>query len=201
VDAVVTALRTFAIWEANAVLALAYMAWEHLAALLTLAAFVPLLRGVPESQAQQRPWISGVGALAILAALLSPAPMPVIMTVLAVAAALAVRLDGYGPDGLRWRVTAGLALYALAALAYLAYGWYLDGQDAVAWAKALGGQGEAQTTLAQGRAFVETLARWGLWLIVPLGFLSMLVQGLFVHPPAPQRPEELVSTIRTRGQR
>jgi hypothetical protein len=200
-NAVAGALRTFALWEINALLALCYMAWERLPALLTLGAFLPLLRGVPASQAHQRPWITGVGALAILAALLAPAPMPVIMTVLAVAAALAVRLDSYGPDGLRWRVAAGLALYALAALAYLAYGWYLDGQDAVAWAKALGGQGEAQVTLAQGRAFVDTLARWGLWLIVPLGFLSMLVQGLFVHPPAPQRPEQIISTVRTRGQR
>ena len=66
-NAVAGALRTFALWEINALLALCYMAWERLPALLTLGAFLPLLRGVPASQAHQRPWITGVGALAILA--------------------------------------------------------------------------------------------------------------------------------------
>ncbi|MEZ4633704.1 MAG: hypothetical protein R2856_01780 [Caldilineaceae bacterium] len=38
------------------------------------------------------------------------------------------------------------------------------------------GQGEAQATLAQGRAFLTTLATWSLWLILPLGYLSLLAQ-------------------------
>jgi hypothetical protein len=201
VDAVLGGLRTFALWEINALLALVYVAWEHVAALVTIGAMTVLLRGVPATLASQRPWILAVGMVALLAALLAPAPAPFVMAALAVAATVAVHFDHYGPDVLRWRVVGGLALYALAALAYLAYSRYLDGLDAVAWAKALGGEGEAQQALAQGRAFVDTLARWGLWLIIPLGFLSMLAQGVFIHPPTPQRPEQLVSTIRTRGQR
>jgi hypothetical protein len=198
-DSVIQALRTFVIWEANAVLAIAYTGWEHAAAILTLGAFLVLLRGVPPSQNHQRPWIAAVAAIAIMAALLAPAPVPFILTVLAGAAVAAVRTDSFGPDMLRWRATAAVALYALAGLAYVAYSRYLDSLDAVSWARALGGAGEAQQALAQGRAFVDTLARWGLWLIVPLGTLSMLVQGLFVHPPAPGRPEQIVSTVRTRG--
>ncbi len=197
---VLGALRAFTLWEVNALLAPVYVAWEHIAALVTLGAVAVLLRGVPVSLAHQRPWILSVGAASLLAALLAPAPAPFIMAVLSVAAAAAVQLDHYNPDILRWRVAGGLALYALAALAFLAYSRYLDGLDAAAWAKALGGAGEAQQALAQGRAFVDTLARWGLWLIIPLGFLSMLVQGLFIHPPTPGRPEQLVSQIRTRGQ-
>ena len=94
----------------------------------------------------------------------------------------------------------GLALYALAALAYLAYGRYLDALDATAWAEAIGGQGEAAQALAQGRAFVSTLATWGLWLILPLGYLSLLAQGVLVHPPLPATPEQVITAVRTRGQ-
>ena len=74
--------------------------------------------------------------------------------------------------------------------AYLGYGGYLNGLDAAAWAESIGGQGEAQAALAQGRAFVSTLATWGLWLILPLGYFSLLAQGVLVHPPLPARPQE-----------
>ena len=68
-------------------------------------------------------------------------------------------------------------------------------------AEAIGGQDEAQATLSQGRAFLNTLATWGLWLILPLGYLSLLVQGIFAHPPVPARPEETIAVVRTRGRR
>jgi hypothetical protein len=76
---------------------------------------------------------------------------------------------------------------------------YLTGVDAAAWAEAIGGQAEAQTTLAQGRAFLNTLATWGLWLILPLGYLSLLAQGLLAHPPTGGRPERTIAQVRTRG--
>ena len=104
------------------------------------------------------------------------------------------------PGRARWRAAGGLALYALAALAYLAYGRYLNALDAAAWAEALGGQGEAAQALAQGRAFISTLATWGLWLILPLGYLSLLAQGVLVHPPLPATPEQVITAVRTRGQ-
>ena len=96
---------------------------------------------------------------------------------MALAGSAAVAFDRFNPDGLRWRVAGGLALYAPAALAYLGYGSYLNTLDALAWAQALGGQGEAAAALAQGRAFVDTLATWGLWLILPLAYFSLLAQG------------------------
>jgi len=54
-------------------------------------------------------------------------------------------------------------------------------------------------TLAQGRAFLNTLATWGLWLILPLGYLSLLAQGLLAHPPTGGRPERTIAQARTRG--
>ncbi len=199
----ITALRTALTWELNGLLALLYVAWEHVALLVTAGACGWLLWGLPEgrreSGASQRPWLLGVGILASLAAAFAPAPVPILLAAMTVAGALAVRADRFNPDALRWRIVGGLALYAAAALAYLGYGSYLAGLDAAAWAEALGGQGEAQAALAQGRAFVSTLATWGLWLILPLGYFSLLAQGVLVHPPLPARPQETITAVRTRG--
>lgn len=204
----VDALRTVLIWELNGLLAILYVLWEHGAALIAVAACTALLwwtppgrqsAGRPEPFSGQRPWLIGLGALVALAAFLAPAPVPVLLMVMAVAGALAVRGDRFNPDALRWRVMGGLALYAGAALAYLGYHSYLAGLDALAWAEALGGRGEASQVLAQGRAFVDTLATWGLWLILPLGYFSLLAQGVLVHPPLPASPQEIITTVRTRG--
>jgi hypothetical protein len=199
---IITAIRTALTWEANGLLVVVYTAAEHWAALAATAAYVLLLWG-PHARPlvhAQRPWLYGIGVLVMLAAFVSQSPMPVLLAVMASVGAGAVALDHFNPATLRWRVAGGLALYALASLAYLAYGAYLAGLDAVAWAEAIGGQDEAALALAQGRAFVNTLATWGLWLILPLGFLSLLTQGLLVHPPIAAAPEQIIAAVRTRGQ-
>ncbi len=183
-------------YVANGFLACLYVAWEESAALVTVAVFLWFLRGAPEGQ---RAWVAAAGGLAALAALFAPAPVPVLLTAMAGVGAGAVALDRFQPDALRWRVVGTLALYAAGALAYLGYSRYLEGVDAAAWAEAIGGQEQAQNTLAQGRAFLNTLATWGLWLILPLGYLSLLAQGLLAHPPLSERPEETIARVRTRG--
>ena len=208
-DAIITtigeALRAAAIWELNGVLGLAYTAWRHLPALIAAGAFAALLWLTPAGRNRpqfsgQRPWLLGVGVLITLAAFAAEAPAPMLLAVMTSAGLAAVYADRFNPDGLRWRVAGGLALYAAAALAAQLYRAYLNTLDALAWAQALGGQGEAAAALAQGRAFVDTLATWGLWLILPLGYLSLLVQGLLVHPPLPATPEQVIRAVRTRGQ-
>ena len=184
------------IYEANGFLALVYVLWEHVTAILASGAMGYLILGAPPAQ---RVWMTATAIMAVLATLLAPPPVPLIMAIMALAGAVAVWRDTFNPDNLRWRLTGGLALYALAALGYLAYSRYLDGVDAMTWAKTLGGEGQAAAALAQGRAFVNTLATWGLWLIIPLGYFSLLAQSMFVHPPGPQEPGDLITTIRTRG--
>ena len=189
-------LRLFLVYEANGFLALIYVLWEHAAAIVTAGGMGYLIFTAPEVQ---RLWITATAVMAVLTALFTPPPVPLLMAVMALSGALAVWRDTFNPENLRWRITGGLALYALAALGYLAYSRYLDGVDAMTWAKTLGGEGQAAAALAQGRAFVNTLATWGLWLIIPLGFFSLLAQSMFVHPPGPQQPDDLITTIRTRG--
>ncbi|MBI1299878.1 hypothetical protein GC175_33555 [bacterium] len=189
-------VQLIALYLLNGALALSYVIWENLTPIAVGIAFVTLGWRAPRPQ---RGWIAGSGGLAVLAAAFATPPVPVLLTVMAGVGLLAIHLDRFHPDTVRWRVMGSLALYAGAALAYLAYNYYLAGVDAAVWAEAIGGQGEAQATLAQGRAFLTTLATWGLWLILPLGYLSLLVQGLLAHPPVGGRPEATIAQVRTRG--
>ena len=196
-DRIQDLLHTLAVYEANGFLVLSYVTWEHLAALVTLAAWTVLLWRAPQGQ---RTWLAGADLLCLLAAFLAPSPAPFLLAAMSLAGAGAVLLDRFNPDNLRWRVAGGLTLYALAALAGWGYEAYLEGAGAAAWAQAIGGQEEAANALAQGRSFIHTLATWGLWLILPLGYFSLLAQTLFAHPPLPQRPDALITAVRTRDQ-
>ena len=190
-------LHTLALYEANGFLVLMYVFWEHVAGILVLASFGYFAWRAP---AGQRSWTLSAGVLALLAAFFTASPAPFLLAAMSLAGVGAVLLERFNPDALRWRITGGLTLYALAALAHLGYASYLAGVDAAAWAQAIGGQGEASAALAQGRAFVETLATWGLWLILPLGYFSLLAQVLLAHPPLSARPDALITAVRTRNQ-
>ncbi|MEM7134301.1 MAG: hypothetical protein AAF702_48975 [Chloroflexota bacterium] len=188
--------HTLIVYELNGLLVLLYVLWANVAGLLTAGACTILLLDTP---ADQRLWILVVTLVVILAAFVAPAPVPVLVAGMSIAGMVAVMLDKFSPDTLRWRAVSALGLYAGAALAYMLYGRYLEGVDATAWAEAIGGQQEAQATLSQGRSFLNTLATWGLWLILPLGYLSLLVQGMLAHPPVGSKPDETISAVRTRS--
>ena len=188
-------LHTIPLYIANGFLVLIYVLWEHLAGIAVLASFGFFTARAP---AGQRTWMLVAGVLALLAAFFTASPAPFLLAAMSLTGVAAVLLERFNPDSLRWRITGGLTLYALAALAHLGYQAYLSGVDAAAWAQAIGGQQEATLALAQGRAFVETLATWGLWLILPLGYFSLLAQVLLAHPPLVARPEEIITAVRTR---
>ena len=182
---VLEALRTVVIWTVNGALAAAFAAADHAFALAALGGMAFLLRRAPSAQ---RPFLLSAGGLAVLAALLISPPVPAVLAAEALAGALAVRIERFNPDALRWRAAAGIALYALAALGYRAYAAYA-GSLAV---------GEAASVAEQGRAFLETAAAWGLWLVLPLAYFGMLAQALLAHPPVPARPEEILLAVRSR---
>ena len=189
-------LITLAFHVLNGLLALLWVAWDH-GSLLVAFSMCLVLYWKANPDRHSRPWMLATGVLASVAAGVAMPPVPVLLACMSVCGAVAVKLDRFNPDALRWRVAGGLSLYALASLAYLAYHQYLGVLDAEAWARQIGGQAEASHTLRQGRAFLDTLATWGLWLILPLGFLSLLAQGMLVHPPL-AAPARTLAQIRSR---
>jgi hypothetical protein len=52
---------------------------------------------------------------------------------------------------------------------------------------------------------VTTIITWGLWLVIPLGYFSMLVQKLFLNPVSLINPlssyEDMLILLRDRGGR
>lgn len=194
----IEALKHVAIFIANGFLLLVYETMENMPAVLTAGGMGWLAFSAPPAQ---KPWIGGMGALALVAVVLSHVPVPAILLLMVLAGVVSVETEQFDRDGLRWTIAGGVALYALAALGYDLYAWYLKGQEAMAWAQAIGGQGEAAGVLARGKGVVDTLALWGLWLIMPLGYFALLIKGRLAHPPSPSRPEDLITTVRTRGKR
>ena len=192
-------LHTLVLYTGNGCLTLLWVAVDHVTLLITFA-MCALLVHRHEASGRSRPWLMGMGLLASVAAGVAETPVPVLMAVMSVGGFLALKLERFNPEALRWRVAGGLALYGLASLGYLAYRQYLGTVDAALWAAQIGGQDEARHTLIQGRAFLDTLATWGLWLILPLGYMSLLAQGLLVHPPQPS-PAESITAVRTRNHR
>ena len=182
-------------WVVNGLLAVAYVLCDRVFILLLIPPMAYLVGWAP---GEQRPWIAASGILALAAAGLVPPPVPLLLALLTSAGALAVKLDRFNPKALRWRASGGIALYALAALGFAGYAAYASRIDANAWAGVVAG-GEAAAIVGQGRAFLSTLAVWGLWVILPVGYLALLLQGIFVHPPTPASPAAMIHAVRGRG--
>jgi hypothetical protein len=106
---------------------------------------------------------------------------------------------------LLWYVKAGIAMYALAVIGsriYLAYTTHLTPEQ---WAALIGSSESAAAVIAGTRGNVTTILLWALWLIVPLGYFSMLVQQVFINPMSIVNPlagaQDMMRALRVRDVR
>ena len=102
-------------------------------------------------------------------------------------------------------VKVGLVTYALAVIVsriYLAYTSRISPEE---WAALLGSAETAARVIASTRANTTTVAIWALWLVVPLGYFSMLAQQVFLNPISLTNPlatyEQMLISLRDRGGR
>ncbi len=87
-----------------------------------------------------------------------------------------------------WFVKTGLILYSLAVIAsriYLSYTAQLTPEQ---WAGLIGSTDSAAAVIANTRSSVTTVVLWALWLVIPLGFGSLLLQQLLVNPRSALSP-------------
>jgi hypothetical protein len=145
---------------------------------------IPLLWLGYTSPHEQRSWALASGGIATLASAIAPAPVPMLILVMAIAGLLATHLDQFNTASARWNTVRSLALYSLVGLGFTIY------QD-LAQASA------GSSLLAQGQMYLSTIASFALYLI-PLGYLALLAQTLWAHPPVPTKPTDLIHTIRSR---
>jgi hypothetical protein len=171
-------------WLLNGLLVVVYFIVDHLA----VALLIPVLAwlGVTAPREQQK-WFAVAASGALVTAVLTPSPVPILMLILATGGALAAIAERFNPAAIRWLVTRGLALYSLIGVAFLAYQTWMRGQ-------AVGGEG----LFERGQAYIDVIAGIAVYAF-PLGVLAWMAQAIFAHPPALGRPADMLYTIRSRG--
>jgi hypothetical protein len=168
----------------NGFLALLWLLADHILLALLIAPLAWLSYTCPP---EQRSWSLASGGMAVLASAVAPAPVPLLSLVMAAAGVLATRLDQFNTTAARWNTVRSLALYSLVGLGFTLF------QDITRASK-------GSPLLAQGQVYLSTIASFALYLI-PLGYLALLAQSLWAHPPIPGKPTDLIHTIRSRGKR
>jgi hypothetical protein len=172
------------IWLLNGFLALAYLTVEHIT--VVMLAF-PLFWLISTTEKAQRPWMMGASAMALAGAMFGSLAVGLWLLLMASASVLTIRLEKFNPHTLRWRVAGGIAAYALIGLGAAIY-------------KLLAPSMMSDSFFALGQVYLSTIVGVAT-IIAPVGFLGMLVQAIWAHPPLEQSPEEMFTQIRTRGKR
>jgi hypothetical protein len=166
----------------NGFMALLWLLLDHILLVLLV---VPLLSLASMAPKEQRPWTLGTSGLVLVASAIAPAPVPFLLLLMAVAGWLATRLEKFNTLAMYWNTARGLAIYSLAGLGFTAF-------------QVMASSTDGSPLLTQGQVYLTTMAAFAMYLI-PLGYLALLVQTLFAHPPLQGKPGELIHTIRSRG--
>jgi hypothetical protein len=141
---------------------------------------------VASAPGEQRLWTLVAAGLALLASTLAPQPAPALLLLMALAGMTGILLERFNTAALRWRAVGGIALYSLMGLGFATY------QQLAATLN------PTDPMLFQGQHYLGVLASIAMY-FYPLGFLALLAQAIWVHPPLSNSPEGLIHTIRSRG--
>ena len=174
------------IWTINGFLVMVYSAANHIQT-ITLAVATILFAAYTSKE--QKVWAVASGAMAILASLFAPAPVPLFLLVMSLAGWAGTWLEQYNKPAQHWNTIRGQALYALAGLGFAMYRNF-----------GLGSSIASDPMMSQGAGYLNALIGIGMY-VIPLGWLAMLTQSIWAHPPAQGTPDALITTIRTRGKR
>lgn len=168
----------------------------------------PLRQGRGESQPVARTaqiLTGGVFVLWLTAQWGMGAPVPWIGAAMWLMGLGAILISPAQRFNLLWFVKSGVAVYALAVIGSRLYLNMTSDVSPEAWAGMVGTAQSAANAVANTRGNVTTVIVWALWLVVPLGYFSMLVQKLFLNPVSLLNPlssyEEMLATLRDRGGR
>jgi len=96
-------------------------------------------------------------------------------------------LEQYNKPAQHWNTIRGQALYAVAGLGFAGYRHF-----------GLGSSIASDPMMSQGAGYLNALIGIGMY-VIPLGWLAMLTQSIWAHPPAQGTPDALITAIRTRG--
>ena len=174
------------VWTINGFLVIVYYAVEHIQTLALATATLLFVNYTPQ---EQRGWAVMSGGLAIVASLFAPAPVPLFLLLMSLAGWAGQWLEQYNKPANHWNTIRGQALYATAGLGFAFYRNF-----------GLGSSIASDPMMSQGAGYLNALIGIGMY-VIPLGWLAMLTQSIWAHPPAQGTPDALITTIRTRGKK
>lgn len=177
-------ITAVSVWTINGFLVLVYYALDHIQTVLLAASAILF---AAHTEREQRGWSVASGALAISVSLLAPAPVPLFLLIMSLAGWAGHWLEQYNKPANRWNTIRGLALYATAGLGFALYRHF-----------GLGSSIASDPMMSQGAGYLNALIGISMY-VIPLGWLAMLTQSIWAHPPAQGTPDSLITTIRTRG--
>jgi len=225
-DRISLLLSDLPVYLANGVLVILYWLAAHTPALTSLVSAL-LIAWLPDAEIQQRagfrprrsergseggssgkiPRTAQVMTVMVLVAWIIAqwdmgAPVPWIGAAMWVAGLVAILALSVQRFNLLWYVKAGIAMYSLAVIGSRIYLGYTAGLTPEQWAALIGSSESAAIVIANTRSNVTTILLWALWLIVPLGYFSMLVQQVFINPMSMVNPlagaQDLLRALRVR---
>jgi hypothetical protein len=201
-DAIALFLTDLVVYFLNGILVVLYAVGDNAAAVASTA-FAVLIAVFPDAEVQLRagfrprrfdrePGTTGGKTAQTMTALVlllwvgaqwgMGAPVPWIGTAMwavGLAVVLAVPVQRFN---LLWYVKGGIAMYALAVIGSRLYLGYTAQLTAAEWAGLIGSREAAASLIAGTQSSVTTIVLWALWLVIPLGYFSMLIQNVFANP-------------------
>lgn len=171
------------LWILNGFLIVVYTAVGNLHAIVIAVSSIFFVASTPN---EQKAWAMGAAFMALVGALIAPAPVPVFLLLMSLGGWVGLYLEQYNRMAQRWNIIRGQALYALAGLGYSLYRIF-----------GLGSAMSSDPMMMQGAGYLNGLIGIAMY-VIPIGFLAWLAQSIWAHPPAPAAPEELINTVRMR---
>ena len=173
------------VWVVNGLMVVFFSLGDHF---LTIALGISVAAFIWFSPGEQQDWAIGASVLSLVASAFAPAPIPVFLLVMSLGGWVALYMEKYNLPATRWNVIRGISLYAVLGLGYALYKGF-DVVNAIA----------TDPQMGQGTIYLNAIIGIALY-AVPLGFLVMLTQSIWAHPPTPGgNPATLIGTIRARG--
>jgi hypothetical protein len=142
-------------------------------------------------------------ALWLVAQMGMGAPVPWIGAVMWLAGFVAVSVSPSQRFSMLNMVKVGIVTYALTVGISRIYMVYATQVTPDQWAALVGSAEAAASIIANTRGNTTTIITWALWLVVPLGYFSLLVQQVFMNPISLTAPmataQSTLRSLRNRG--